>query len=235
MVSLLPAFRLFYDSYRNFKDELSPEAQTEMVRYTQQQIKIYRLNRWVNVYHADLDSGNAEALEAFHNFVNELGLNADVPLANANMLVMPKMGNSCLKVESLNTGKLNVYMSGKNGCTGEPSTMWIHDAVGKLHNQQYPDLCLTTSRALTSCNNDLQGQLWGVTVNGDTQQLRQGNSCLDLYGGWTPSADGRGEITMYGCGSGNNQKWTIVPQNQSLILAASKGRNLKLLSKILVK
>ncbi len=235
VVSLSPSFRLFYDSYRNFKDELSFDAQSEMIRYTQQQIKIYRLNRWVNVYRADLNSGNTEALEAFHNFVNELGLNVDVPLANASMLVMPKMGNSCLKVESIETGKLNVYMSGKNGCTGEPSTMWIHDAVGKLHSQQYPDLCLTSSRTLASCNNDLQGQVWDVTVSGDTQQLHQGKSCLDLYGGWTPSADGRGEITIYGCGGGNNQKWTIIPQNQSLILAASNGRNLPLVSKLLAK
>ncbi|OTG65099.1 M66 family metalloprotease [Acinetobacter silvestris] len=236
VVNLSPTFRMFYDSYRLFKDEFSSDAQAEMVRYTQQQIKVYRLNRWVNTYYADLSSGNTEALEAFHAFVNEIGLNNDLPLANASMLTMPKMGNSCLKVEKLDTGALNVYMSGKNGCTGEPSTVWIHDAIGKIHSQQYPDLCLTNSRTLSSCNNDLQGQVWEVAVNADnTQQLRQGNSCLDLSGGYTPAADGRGAITMYGCGGGNNQKWTIVQQNQSLILAMSNGKNLPLISRLLTK
>ena len=235
IVNLSPTFRLFYDSYRRFKDEFSPDAQTEMVRYTQQQIKIYRLNRWVNVYYNDLSNGNTEALEAFHKFVDSLGLKNDIPFANASMLVMPKMGNSCLKVEKLDTGVLNVYMSGKNGCTGEASTLWVHDAIGKIHSQQYPNLCLTNARTLSACSNDVQGQVWEAAVNGDTQQLRQGNSCLDLSGGRTPSADGRGEIIMYGCGGGNNQKWSLVPQSHSLILAMSNSKNLPLVSKILAK
>lgn len=235
IVNLSPTFRLLYDSYRRFKDEFSPDAQTEMVRYTQQQIKTYRLNRWVNVYYNDLSNGNTEALEAFHKFVDSLGLKNDIPFANASMLVMPKMGNSCLKVEKLDTGVLNVYMSGKNGCTGEASTLWVHDAIGKLHSQQYPNLCLTNARTLSACSNDVQGQVWEAVVSGDTQQLRQGNSCLDLSGGRTPSADGRGEIIMYGCGGGNNQKWSIVPQSHSLILAMSNGKNLPLVSKILAK
>ncbi|MEG0195835.1 MAG: M66 family metalloprotease [Acinetobacter sp.] len=235
IVNLSPTFRLFYDSYRRFKDEFSPDAQTEMVRYTQQQIKTYRLNRWVNVYYNDLSNGNTEALEAFHKFVDSLGLKNDIPFANASMLVMPKMGNSCLKVEKLDTGVLNVYMSGKNGCTGEASTLWVHDAIGKIHSQQYPNLCLTNARTLSACSNDVQGQVWEAVVSGDTQQLRQGNSCLDLSGGRTPSADGRGEIIMYGCGGGNNQKWSIVPQSHSLILAMSNGKNLPLVSKILAK
>ena len=235
IVNLSPTFRLLYDSYHRFKDEFSPDAQTEMVRYTQQQIKIYRLNRWVNVYYNDLSNGNTEALEAFHQFVDSLGLKNDIPFANASMLVMPKMGNSCLKVEKLDTGVLNVYMSGKNGCTGEASTLWAHDAIGKIHSQQYPNLCLTNARTLSACSNDVQGQVWEAAVNGDIQQLRQGNSCLDLSGGRTPSADGRGEIIMYGCGGGNNQKWSIVPQSHSLILAMSNGKNLPLVSKILAK
>ena len=235
IVNLSPTFRLLYDSYRRFKDEFSPDAQTEMVRYTQQQIKTYRLNRWVNVYDNDLGNGNTEALAAFHKFVDSLGLKNDIPFANASMLVMPKMGNSCLKVENLDTGVLNVYMSGKNGCTGEASTLWVHDAIGKIHSQQYPNLCLTNARTLSACSNDVQGQVWEAVVNGDTQQLRQGNSCLDLSGGRTPSADGRGEIIMYGCGGGNNQKWSLVPQSHSLILAMSNGKNLPLVSKILAK
>lgn len=235
IVNLSPTFRLLYDSYRRFKDEFSPDAQTEMVRYTQQQIKTYRLNRWVNVYYNDLSNGNTEALEAFHKFVDSLGLKNDIPFANASMLVMPKMGNSCLKVEKLDTGVLNVYMSGKNGCTGEASTLWVHDAIGKIHSQQYPNLCLTNSRTLSACSNDVQSQVWEAAVNGDTQQLRQGKSCLDLSGGGTPSADGRGEIIMYGCGGGNNQKWSLVPQSHSLILAMSNSKNLPLVSKILAK
>ncbi|MCY1160682.1 Peptidase M66 [compost metagenome] len=235
IVNLSPTFRLLYDSYLGFKDEFSLDAQTEMVRYTQQQIKTYRLNRWVNFYYNDLSNGNTEALAAFHKFVDSLGLKNDIPFANASMLVMPKMGNSCLKVEKLDTGVLNVYMSGKNGCAGEASTLWVHDAIGKIHSQQYPNLCLTNVRTLSACSNDVQGQVWEAAVNADTQQLRQGNSCLDLSGGRTPSADGRGEIIMYGCGGGNNQKWNIVPQSHSLILAMSNGKNLPLVSKILAK
>ena len=235
IVNLSPTFRLLYDSYLGFKDEFSPDAQTEMVRYTQQQIKTYRLNRWVNVYYNDLSNGNTEALAAFHKFVDSLGLKNDIPFTNASMLVMPKMGNSCLKVEKLDTGVLNVYMSGKNGCTGEASTLWVHDAIGKIHSQQYPNLCLTNARTLSACSNDVQGQVWEAVVSSDIQQLRQGNSCLDLSGGRTPSADGRGEIIMYGCGGGNNQKWSIVPQSHSLILAMSNGKNLPLVSKILAK
>lgn len=235
IVNLSPTFRLLYDSYRRFKDEFSPDAQTEMVRYTQQQIKIYRLNRWVNVYYNDLSNGNTEALAAFHQFVDSLGLKNDIPFANARMLVMPKMGNSCLKVEKLDTGVLNVYMSGKNGCTGEASTLWVHDAIGKIHSQQYPNLCLTNARTLSACSNDVQDQVWEAVVSGDTQQLRQGKSCLDLSGGGTPSADGRGEIIMYGCGGGNNQKWSLVQQSHSLILAMSNSKNLPLVSKILAK
>ncbi|ENU20335.1 hypothetical protein F994_01394 [Acinetobacter bohemicus ANC 3994] len=97
IVNLSPTFRLLYDSYRRFKDEFSPDAQTEMVRYTQQQIKIYRLNRWVNVYYNDLSNGNTEALEAFHKFVDSLGLKNDIPFANASMLVMPKWAIAVLK------------------------------------------------------------------------------------------------------------------------------------------
>lgn len=139
------------------------------------------------------------------------------------------------KVEKLDTGVLNVYMSGKNGCTGEASTLWVHDAIGKIHSQQYPNLCLTNARTLSVCSNDVQSQVWEAAVNGDTQQLRQGKSCLDLSGGGTPSADGRGEIIMYGCGGGNNQKWSLMPQSHSLILAMSNSKNLPLVSKILAK
>ncbi|MFW1744590.1 hypothetical protein, partial [Acinetobacter johnsonii] len=84
--------------------------------YTQQQIKLYRLNRWINAYRTDLESGNVEAIEAFNQFVAKLELSNDF---NLNHVSSIKNGTNCLKVETLSNGKLNAYISGKSGCTGD--------------------------------------------------------------------------------------------------------------------
>jgi hypothetical protein len=115
---------------------------------------------------------------ALKSFVAQLGLSNSNPLAGATMLVMPNMNLACLKTEiSSSTGKPSVYMSGKNGCTGDNASLWVYDAVGKIHSVQYPELCLSGA-TLASCNNGVSNQIWETPVTGSTQQFRQGNSCL---------------------------------------------------------
>ena len=230
VANLSPNNKILYDSYKNFKNELSTTAQQELERYSNQQEQLYRLNRWVNVYRSDLTANVTAAHTALKSFVAQLGLSNSNPLAGATMFVMPNMNSACLKTEiSSSTGKPSVYMSGKNGCTGDNASLWVYDAVGKIHSVQYPELCLSGA-TLASCNNSVSNQIWETPVTGSTQQFRQGNSCLDLSGGGAPAADGRGTLITYGCGSGNNQKWTITTASQNFILAAATGQNLPLLA-----
>lgn len=231
--SLSTRNKVLYKAYRDYRQELSPAASAELDRYEAQEKILYRLNRWINVYHTDL-KGNVNAANiALKNFVSTLGLNNSDPMAGATMLVMPNMNSACMKTEiSTTTGLPEVFISGKNGCDGSNSTLWIHDAVGKVHSVQYPAYCLSGA-ALAQCNNNTSNQIWETPISGSTQQFRQNNSCLDLSGGWTPTPDGRGKLITYGCGGGNNQKWTITQQSQNFILAAATGQNLPLLNNAL--
>ena len=231
IVDLSPALRLLYDSYRGFKDELSSDAQAEMVRYTQQQIKVYRLNRWVDVYYADLSSGNTEAVAAFHDFVSTLQLDTDVPVTQVSPL---KNKTNCLKVEQLADGKPSVYISGPSACTGDESEQWIYDALGKIHSKQALNLCLANQSNvinLAACDNAQTSQIW--EMNPATESIRQGNQCFDLKNGYL--TNNRASLIRYGCNNGANQKWTMLNPNNSLILAASNGKNLPLISKLLAK
>ena len=63
-MALKPAAQLLYDSYADHRAELSTAAQQQLQRYEQQQNTIYRLNRWMNVYRADLEQENTEAKTA---------------------------------------------------------------------------------------------------------------------------------------------------------------------------
>lgn len=230
VANLSPNNKILYDSYKNFKNELSTTAQQELERFSNQQEQLYRLNRWVNVYRSDLTANVSAAHTALKSFVAQLGLSNSNPLAGATMFVMPNMNSACLKTEiSSSSGKPSVYMSGKNGCTGDNASLWVYDAVGKIHSVQYPELCLSGA-TLASCNNGVSNQIWETPVTGSTQQFRQGNTCLDLSGGGAPAADGRGTLITYGCGSGNNQKWKITTASQNFILAAATGQNLPLLA-----
>ncbi|TNL56564.1 M66 family metalloprotease [Acinetobacter bereziniae] len=222
--------RLLFDSYRLFKTELSPNAQLEMVRYTQQQIKLYRLNRWINAYRVDLESGNAEAIEAFNRFVAKLELNNDFNLNEVSSL---KNGTNCLKVETLSDGKLNAYISGKSACTGDDSEQWIYDAMGKIHSKKYMDQCLASQAGvinLASCNNESSAQAW--MINSTLQRIEQGSKCFDLEYGYLNN--NRARLISYNCGTGGNQKWTSLLSNNSLILAATSSANLPLIKQLLI-
>ena len=232
VVNLLPNARLLFDSYRLFKNELSQDAQDEMVRYTQQQIKLYRLNRWVNAYRTDLQSANTEAIEAFNNFVKLLELQGDF---NLNQVSSIKNGTSCLKVEALDDGVLNAYISGKSACTEGDDEKWVYDAAGKIHNKKYMNQCLSIQSGnvinLTACNNDVASQVW--SMNPTLQRIEQGGKCFDLEYGYLNN--NRARLISYNCGNGSNQKWSNLTQNGSLILAAGKAQNLPLFMQLLTQ
>ena len=226
IANLSPNAKVLYDSYTSYKSELSSAAQTELQRYSEQQTKLYRLNRWVNTYRTDLAATNANAVLAFKDFTVQLGLQNDQPLANVTQLRLPSKGNACLKAGQLSEGRFEVYASGVNGCNVAASE-WIYDAMGKLHNRQYINQCLTSSMTLTACSNDNAGQAW--SLNPTTKAIYQGDQCLDLSGGFSPSSDGRSTIIRYSCTGSVNQQWSLPTQNQSFILAAAQAQNLVLM------
>lgn len=229
VVNLSPESKLLFDSYRTFKDQLSPEAQTEMVRYTQQQIKLYRLNRWINVYRSDLTNLNADALTAFRAFVEKLELKGDLNFASSTSLLNR---TNCLKAEKLANGQLNAFISGVAGCTGDDSEKWFYDALGKIHNKQYIDQCLTTTAGnvinLTPCSST-SSQVWELDTA--AQAIKQSNQCFDLEGGYL--TNNRARLIRYRCTNGANQKWSIPVMNNSLVLAGLSAKNLPVAAKAL--
>lgn len=229
VVNLSTDAKLLFDSYRTFKDQLSPDAQNEMVRYTQQQIKLYRLNRWINVYRSDLTNLNADALAAFRAFVEKLELKGDLNFASSTSLLNR---TNCLKAEKLANGDLNAFISGSTGCVGDDSEKWIYDALGKIHNKQYIDQCLTITAGnvinLTPCSS-ASSQVWELDTT--AQAIKQSNQCFDLEGGYL--TNNRARLIRYRCTSGANQKWSIPVMNNSLVLAGLSAKNLVLAAKVL--
>ena len=229
VVNLSPESKLLFDSYRTFKDQLSPDAQTEIVRYTQQQIKLYRLNRWINVYRSDLTNLNADTLTAFRAFVEKLELKGDLNFAPSTSLLNRA---NCLKAEKLANGDLNAFISGSTGCVGNDSEKWIYDALGKIHNKQYIDQCLTTTAGnvinLMPCS-AANSQVWELDTA--AQAIKQSNQCFDLEGGYL--TNNRARLIRYRCTNGANQKWSIPVMNNSLVLAGLSAKNLPIAAKAL--
>ena len=216
--------KLLYDSYKEYRGELSPLALQTLERYEQQQQTMYRLNRWVNVYRTDLIKNEPEALTGFQKFVVELDLQDDKPLENASPMLN---GNNCLKAETLEDGKLNAFISGPSACTGDDSEQWIQDTKGKIHSKMAMDQCLTTQGGvvnLAACSLNIDTQHWEMVTS--TKEIKQGNQCFDLEGGHLK--ENRARLIRYGCNSGGNQKWTMMTKNPSLILATA-GNNLPLI------
>ena len=216
--------KLLYDSYKEYRGELSPLALQTLERYEQQQQTMYRLNRWVNVYRTDLIKNEPEALTAFRKFVVALDLQDDKPLENASPILN---GNNCLKAEALEDGKLNAIISGPSACTGDDSEQWIQDSKGKIHSKMALDQCLTTQGGvvnLAACSLNIDTQYWEM-VN-STKEIKQVNQCFDLEGGYLK--ENRARLIRYGCNGGGNQKWTMLTKNPSFILATA-GNNLPLI------
>ncbi|MGO1744110.1 MAG: M66 family metalloprotease [Psychrobacter sp.] len=215
--------KLLYDSYKEYRDELSPQALETLERYEQQQETLNRLNRWVNVYRTDLIKKEPEALSEFQQFVKWLELQDDKPLENVTTI---RNGNNCLKVEKLEDGKLNSFISGPSGCTGDDSEQWVYDVKGKIHSKMALDQCLTQQSAwvvLGACSMDSPAQVWEMH---GADQIKQGGKCFDLRTGHL--VNNRGSLITYNCNGGWNQKWTTLTKNPSFILATA-GNNLPLI------
>lgn len=228
-ISLDANGELIYNSYKNERNalsqELSPLAFQALERYEQQQQTMQRLNRWVNVYRTDLVEGELEIITAFQKFIGELNLQDDQPLSNVSPLLN---GNSCLKVETLEDGKLNAFISGSSACTGDDSEQWIQDTKGRIHNKMAIDQCLMPQGGnvinLATCNDQASSQVWQMDVT--TNAIKQGNQCFDLENGYLNN--NRARLIRYGCNNGDNQRWTMLTQNPSLILSTA-GKNLPLI------
>ncbi|WP_201599044.1 M66 family metalloprotease [Psychrobacter luti] len=228
-ISLDANGELIYNSYKNARNELSQElsplAFQTLERYEQQQQTVYRLNRWVNVYRTDLIENEPEAITEFQKFVKELGLQDDKPLANVNPLLN---GKNCLKVETLEDGKLNAFISGPSACTGDDSEQWIQDTKGRIHSKMALDHCLMPQSGnvinLAPCNEQASSQIWQMDVTANA--IKQGSQCFDLENGYMNN--NRARLIRYGCSGDGNQRWTMLTQNPSLILSTA-GKNLPLI------
>ena len=228
-ISLDTDGELIYNSYQTDRDELrqelSPQAFQALERYEQQQQTMQRLNRWVNVYRTDLVESGPEVITAFQKFVKELGLQDDKPLANVSPLLN---GKNCLKVETLEDGKLNAFISGPIACTGDDSEQWIQDTKGRIHNKMALDQCLMPQGGnvinLAPCDDQASSQVWQMDAT--TNAIKQGNQCFDLENGYLNN--NRARLIRYGCNNGGNQKWTMLTKNPSLILSTA-GKNLPLI------
>ncbi|MDV2469041.1 M66 family metalloprotease [Acinetobacter chinensis] len=222
--------RLWMDSYSAYKSELSAAAQAVFDRYVQQTSTMHRLNRWVDAYRADLTSGVPEAKAAFKNFLTVLRLDQEKPLQGVTSI---KNRTNCLKTETLANGQLNAYISGASGCSNDETEQWIYDIDGKIHNRAALDQCLTTGGgnviSMATCQSNQVNQLW--SMHEATGTIRQANQCFDLEGG--NLKENRARLIRYGCTNGANQKWTIMEQNQSLILGLSKAENLGLITRLM--
>lgn len=217
--------QLLYDSYKDYRSELNPTASQALERYEQQQDTLLRLNRWVSTYRKDLTTAKPEAVLAFNKFIDILGLKDDKPLENTSLMLN---GKNCLKVEKLENGKLNTFISGPSGCTGDDSEQWVQDSKGKIHSKMALDQCLTQQDGwvvLNACSLDWGTQVW--TMNGATE-IKQNNKCFDLRSGFL--TNNRGSLITYNCNGGGNQKWTTLTKNPSFILAAA-GKDLPLIVK----
>ena len=118
IVALSANEQLLYDAYRNNRAELSVPAQQVLALYESQQQKIYRLNRWMNVYAQDLVAEKTDAETALAAFIQQLGLETDT-LLNQQSTLLNK--TNCLKVEKTEAGQYNPYISGPTACTGDDS------------------------------------------------------------------------------------------------------------------
>ncbi|WP_312159305.1 M66 family metalloprotease [Acinetobacter sp.] len=227
VVSLKPATQLLYDAYKANKNELSALAVQQMDRYTQQQNTIYRLNRWMNVYQADLKANQPEALTALNHFIELLGLSKSDLNSNTSLI---KNGTNCLKVEKLENGQYNTSISGSSGCSANASEQWVYDGLGRIQSRYAVGQCLTSTGGgakiiLTDCATDKDTQIW--TMKLETTAITQSGQCFDLESGRL--TNNRANLIRYACTGGGNQKWSNLTPNSSLILAYLKPQNLRLL------
>jgi len=208
--------QLLYDSYSDNPDGLSAEARAVFDRYQDQQQRALRLNRWINVYRTQLEQGDPAADAALRQLLTTLNLNS-TPLLPAAVPI--KNGTNCLKA----AGTALQVLPAAN-CSGAASETWIIDARGAVHSGADPTLCLTNSGGLRLSPCDLANSAQSFDLS-QALTLKQGSACMDLAG--SSMNDGTGEVLMYGCHGGGNQKWTGLTANpDNLLLPLVSRRNL---------
>ncbi|WP_202743784.1 M66 family metalloprotease [Acinetobacter calcoaceticus] len=231
VVRLSQEMVLMVDSYKNDKEQLSPDAQYELERYLEQQNQLYRLERWMNAYRADLVAEKPEAVAAFKAFVETIGLkeNFNFPLETTLLSGTNHGETACLKVETLDGGKPNAFITGESACVADNSELWIYDIWGRIHSKQYMGQCLTIIESninLMPCGPNSEKQQWSAEAA--EQRIRQTstNQCFDLEN--AELVNNRANLNRYGCVGGNNQKWTTPSVSDNLILTGLSDKNLTL-------
>lgn len=213
--------RVLFDSYSDRPDGLSGTAQQVLQRLNTQQAKAQRLNRWLDAYGSRLAS-DAEAAKALDTLLATLQLDATPLLPPAQPLTMSN-GN-CVRIEQVD-GAWKPYVAAKAQCTGAIDEQWRVDAGGRIHSAAQPTQCLTANGdiGLSTCDSQVDAQAWDFSA---LPQLKYGNRCMDLSGGYL--TDGRGKLITYGCTGGGNQKWYGPTLNDNGLFPLLQSRNLNL-------
>ena len=229
IIVLSPNGLMLYQAYKSYKNEMSLAAQQVLERYEEQETRWMRLNRWVNVYYDDLAKDVPAAIDALNAFIKQLGLQQDDPLAQSGLL---KNNKNCLKTELASNQKMDVYISGPSACTADDTEQWVYDSLGRIHSKAAMGQCLTGNEGsakvtLTDCVANNAAQVWSMDAT--TSAIKQSGQCLDLNSG--NLVNNRQIAIRYSCSGNNNQRWTMLNQNTSLILAGATSRNIDILVK----
>ena len=229
IIVLSPNGLMLYQAYKSYKNEMSLAAQQVLERYEEQETRWMRLNRWVNVYYDDLAKDVPAAIDALNAFIKQLGLQQDDPLAQSTLL---KNNKNCLKTELTANKKMDVYISGPSVCTADDTEQWVYDSLGRIHSKAAMGQCLTGNGGsakvtLTDCVVNNAAQVWSMDAT--TSAIKQSGQCLDLNSG--NLVNNRQIAIRYSCSGNNNQRWTMLNQNTSLILAGATSRNIGILVK----
>ena len=229
IIVLSPNGLMLYQAYKSYKNEMSLAVQQVLERYEEQETRWMRLNRWVNVYYDDLAKDVPAAIDALNAFIKQLGLQQDDPLAQSGLL---KNNKNCLKTELTANKKMDVYISGPSACTADDTEQWVYDSLGRIHSKAAMGQCLTGNGGsakvtLTDCVANNAAQVWSMDATASA--IKQSGQCLDLNSG--SLVNNRQIAIRYGCSGNNNQRWTMLNQNTSLILAGATSKNIGILVK----
>ncbi|MFW1741368.1 M66 family metalloprotease [Acinetobacter johnsonii] len=229
IVVLSPNGSMLYQSYKSYKNEMSLTAQQVLERYEEQETRWMRLNRWVDSNYDGLAKELVDTKRELFALLNELGLQSDDPLAQSGLL---KNNKNCLKTELASNQKMDVYISGPSACTADDTEQWVYDSLGRIHSKAAMGQCLTGNGGsakvtLTDCVANNTAQVWSMDAT--TSAIKQSGQCLDLNSG--NLVNNRQIAIRYGCSGNNNQRWTMLNQNTSLILAGATSRNIGILVK----
>lgn len=229
LIVLSPNGLMLYQAYKSYKNEMSLVAQQVLERYEMQESKLMRLNRWVDSNYDGLAKELVDTKRELFALLNELGLQSDDPLAQSTLL---KNNKNCLKTELTTNKKMDVYISGPSACTADDTEQWVYDSLGRIHSKTAMGQCLTgnggsTKVTLIDCVANNAAQVWSMDAT--TSAIKQSGQCLDLNSG--SLVNNRQIAIRYGCSGNNNQRWSMLNQNTSLILAGATSRNISILVK----